>query len=294
MQGRFHDALLIKYHQNSFSADVGVSYSQDGQNVLGNDYLTSGFFSYKTMQYLYAHKEWNKTKVSFLFLNNGFQAFDTTSAPAGLYNRQTTGVYFSSPINNLTLSGSGYLQFGMASKTQVLSAYQTALNAAYKIKSGKVGIGAEILSGTSQSGGGINTSFFPLYGTNHKFNGFMDFFYVGNHANSVGLNDFHASYVANIRKSKLLVRAHYFTSNAELVNDADRYLGTEFDLVFTKKFTKSIKFQVGYSHMFPTESMELIKGGVTSDNLNNWAWMQLIIKPTLFSIGPEKNTIPFK
>jgi hypothetical protein len=122
----------------------------------------------------------------------------------------------------------------------------------------------------------------------------MDFFYVGNHANSVGLNDFHASYVANIRKSKLLVRAHYFTSNAELVNDADRYLGTEFDLVFTKKFTKSIKFQVGYSHMLPTESMELIKGGVTSDNLNNWAWMQLIIKPTLFSIGPEKNTIPFK
>ena len=34
-----------------------------------------------------------------------------------------------------------------------------------------------------------NKAFTPFYGTNHKFNGFMDYFHVGNHANSVGLID---------------------------------------------------------------------------------------------------------
>jgi hypothetical protein len=32
-------------------------------------------------------------------------------------------------------------------------------------------------------------SFNSLYGTNHKFNGWVDYFYVGNHAESIGLVD---------------------------------------------------------------------------------------------------------
>jgi hypothetical protein len=49
--------------------------------------------------------------------------------------------------------------------------------------------GYEYLSGNSYNKTDKVYAFEPFYGTNHKFNGFMDYFYVGNHINSVGLHD---------------------------------------------------------------------------------------------------------
>ncbi len=40
-------------------------------------------------------------------------------------------------------------------------------------------------------------AFTPLYGTNHKFNGWMDYFYVGNHGSSIGLQDINAKILVN-------------------------------------------------------------------------------------------------
>lgn len=111
----------------------------------------------------------------------------------------------------------------------------------------------------------------------------MDYFYVGNHANSVGLNDYFGKLSFKIKeKSSLLIMGHYFSANAELIDNADKYLGTEVDLVFGHQLFKDVKFNLGYSQMFAAESMSLIKGGITSENTNNWAWAQLIIKPELF------------
>jgi hypothetical protein len=111
----------------------------------------------------------------------------------------------------------------------------------------------------------------------------MDYFYVGNHANSVGLNDVYAKMVIPTpNKGSLLVKAHYFSSNAELANNADPYLGTELDLVYNKSLGANVKMSVGYSKMFASESMSLIKGGRPHDNSNNWAWVQMIFNPKLF------------
>ena len=38
----------------------------------------------------------------------------------------------------------------------------------------------------------------------------------------------------------------------------------------------------GYSQMFATETMQVLKGG-NYENMNNWAWIQLTFKPTFFS-----------
>ena len=46
------------------------------------------------------------------------------------------------------------------------------------------------------------------------------------------------------------------------------------------KFTT---LKVGYSHMFASESMSLIKEGRPNDNTNNWAWAMLVINPKLFT-----------
>ena len=285
MQGRFHDAALLKYKKADVQFDLGFAFSQQGESVLGTTYNVLGFFTYKAMQYGYFKKNWEKSSLSLLALNTGFQRFDnSTSAVAdGVYYTQTIGSYFTFPLGAVNISGSPYYQFGDAYPVdESLSAYQVALNATYKAGSTLLGVGAELLSGSDQ-GSTDHKSFFPLYGTNHKFNGFMDYFYVGNHANNVGLNDFHAKAIFKIGKtSSLLVEGHYFASNGELAGDANNYLGTELDLVYTQPLIKNVKLQLGYSHMFASKNMPLIKGGTTSDNTNNWGWAMLVINPNLF------------
>ena len=287
MQGRFHDAALLKYQKNGFNMDLGAAFSQEQPKNEGNTYRITGFFTYKTMQYAYLKKAWDKSSASFLFLNNGFQGFTgpNNATPDDVYYRQTMGSYFQFPIQKVKMEGSAYYQFGKANNTTDLSAYQLSLEATYKPGSTLFGLGIEMLSGTDQEGESKNKSFFPLYGTNHKFNGFMDYFYVGNHANSVGLNDLYAR--ANFRtgeKSNLLLKAHYFMANAKLQNNADKYLGTEIDLVYSNKLMKYVNLNIGYSHMFASDSMSLVKGGKPSDNTNNWAWVQLNVNPKLFSL----------
>jgi len=291
MQGRFHDAAIVKYKRDSFMLDVGGAFSQQQEKNEGNAFTIQGFFTYKSMQYAYLKKSWEKSSASFLFLNTGFQNFTgaANDIPDGVSYRQTAGSYFKFPIQNINFSGSAYYQFGEVNTTTDLAAYQVSLEGTYKTDKILYGLGLEVLSGTDQDGDSKNKSFFPLYGTNHKFNGFMDYFYVGNHANSVGLNDVYAKAVITTgEKSNLLIKGHYFTSNADLTGDADKYLGTELDLVFTQKLMPFVKLNVGYSHMFASESMSLVKGGRPNDNTNNWGWVQLIINPNLFKTNLSK------
>lgn len=286
MQGRFHDAAMLKYSKNKSELDLGFAYNQENQNVIGSDYTINGFFSYKVMQLAHYKKSWEKGNLSLLFVNNGFQKYTSDATPLtdGLYYRQTTGTYFNFPVSVFTITGSGYLQTGKANAMTDLSAYQYMLEAKFKPGKATLTLGFESLSGTDQSEEGKNKSFFPLYGTNHKFNGYMDYFYVGNHANSVGLNDLYGKVAFPTgEKSSLAANLHFFSSQAQLADGQESYLGTELDLVFNKALSKNIKLGVGYSQMFATESMSAVKGGIPSDNTNNWGWVQLIVNPRLLS-----------
>ena len=286
MQGRFHDAALLKYKNKNFIADFGFAFSQEFQKNENTDFLLQGGFTYKSMQYAYLKKTYKKGLISFLFLNTGFQNLTgaNNAIVDGVDYRQTTGTFFKFPISTINFEGNAYYQSGKATSTTDLSAYNLALEAIYKPNNTVFGLGFEILSGTDQNGSSNNNSFFPLYGTNHKFNGFMDYFYVGNHANNVGLNDVYAKAVFKTsEKSTLLTKVHYFSANNNLLNNADAYLGTELDLVYSRNLIKDVSMNIGYSQMFASSSMSLIKNGRPSDNTNNWAWVQLIVKPTLFT-----------
>lgn len=285
MQGRFHDAAMLTYSKNSLKADLAISYNQESQKNEGSAYTVNGLYSYKIMQMLHAKKTWEKGSISFLFMNNGFQKFteETIPQPDGVYYRQTTGTYFSFPLSALTLTGSAYIQTGNSSATSDLTAYQYMLEAKYKIGKVALMLGFESLSGSDQISESKENSFFPLYGTNHKFNGYMDLFYVGNHANNVGLNDGYLStQIPTGQNSNLSAQLHFFSANAELRDNQSKYLGSELDLVFSKTIGKNIKLNAGYSQFFGTESMKAIKGGIDPAQTQNWGWVQLIVNPTLF------------
>lgn len=280
-QGRNHDAALLKYSKGKFLMDVGLAFNQDYSNPTGfqsmsTAYNTSGFFSYKTMQYVYLKQAWENFTGSFLALNTGFQKFDTSNAPDGVNSIQTIGTHLNYKKGSFGAAANAFLQMG----DNVDGAYLASLDLTYKA-SEKVGLGAgvEIISGNDGTTPDTE-AFFPLYGTNHKFNGFMDYFYVGNHANNIGLVDVHVS--ANFKlgeKSSLMVKALNF-SGAEELPSGEKSLGTELDLVFKKAFN-GYALVMGYSQLFPSDGMYELKGvsEAAAADMQNWAWAMLVIKP---------------
>ena len=281
-QGRNHDAALIKYKKEKFMFDLGLAFSQDYSNPTGfintgTAYNTTGFFTYKTMQYAYLKQSWDSFSGSLLLLNNGFQKFETDGVtPDGVNSLQTLGTHLDYKKGGFGIAANAFLQTG----DQIKGAYLLGLDFSYKATD-KVGLGAgiEIISGNDPTST-KNEAFFPLYGTNHKFNGFMDYFYVGNHANSIGLFDVHASANFTLSEtSSLLVKALNFSGEQELAS-GEKSLGTELDLVFTKKF-KGYSMVLGYSHMFAADGMYDLKGVTEADasDTQNWAWAMLVIKP---------------
>jgi hypothetical protein len=135
-----------------------------------------------------------------------------------------------------------------------------------------------MLSGTDYDTEEKNKSFNPLYGTNHKFNGFMDYFYVGNHQNSVGLGDAYVKFSTVKNKTAFNADVHLFSSAAEISATAENYLGTEIDLTLTQTINPVAKVAVGYSHLFASDSMEILKGG-SKDATHNWAYIMLTVTP---------------
>ena len=116
----------------------------------------------------------------------------------------------------------------------------------------------------------------------------MDYFYVGNHANSVGLFDVHVN--ANFKlgeKSSLLINVLNFSADQELA-DGSKSLGTEIDLVFSQAFN-GYALKLGYSQLFASDGMNLLKG-VSADaaaSSQNWAWAMLVIKPKFLNTSKE-------
>ncbi|WOD43119.1 alginate export family protein [Hwangdonia lutea] len=280
-QGRNHDAALIKYKKGKFLADFGLAFNQDyshptGFVSTGTGYNTTGFFSYKTMQYLYLKQAWDNFSGSLLVLNNGFQKFDTNNNPDGVNSIQTLGTHLNYNKGRFGVATNAFLQMG----DNVDGAYLLGLDFTYKA-SDKVTLGAglELISGNDAATPDTE-AFFPLYGTNHKFNGFMDYFFVGNHANNIGLFDVHVS--ANFilsETSGLLVKVLNFSGEQDL-SSGENALGTEVDLVFSKAF-KGYALKLGYSQMFASDGMYELKGVAenAASDMQNWAWAMLVIKP---------------
>jgi len=148
--------------------------------------------------------------------------------------------------------------------------------------------GLEILSGNDQMNpSGKNEAFNPFYGTNHKFNGFMDYFYVGNYANSVGLRDIYLN--LNFKKNKFStsLQYHNFASNGNVQDLANptqamkKGLGSELDLVFQYRISDQVQFDGGYSKYFSTATMETVRGG-SKNASNSWGWLMVTFKPVFY------------
>ena len=286
-QARSHDALVLKYGDEGLKVDVGLAFNQDGAQLNNSFYTVSN--SYKTFQYVWAHKDFQNIKLSALFLNLGLQGGDITNYQT--YFNQTLGGRVVYKKEKISANAAIYSQFGDAQDgSTTINGLLYSLDGQYAVTDQHtVGVGYEYISGNDQvNPNSDNEAFNPYFGTNHKFNGLMDYFYVGNHIGSVGLNDLYFSYSGKLwEKLNLKTWVHLFSSDGELLDTStstgmDKSLGTEVDLVGGYKVNEEIGLSLGYSKIFGTDTMESLKGGDKEEN-SNWAWMMITFKPTFFT-----------
>ena len=289
-QARSHDAFLFKFvpDQNN-RLDVGLALSADTQQ--GVDALYSNAAGYKAFQYAWYHGDFDKFGLSVLALNTGVEYLDGSGEQTVDY-ALTLGPRLTYKSGKLGADAAAYIQTGKTLDNDVSASYFSG-NVSYKI-SDYVSIagGLEYLSGKDMND--TNTeikSFAPLFGTNHKFNGWMDYFYVGNHGGSVGLTDINATLAYSKDRFSAKLIPHFFSAAADVYNGAtkmDNNLGTEVDIMIGYKLDNAITLNAGYSKMFATDTMEVLKGGDKDAN-NSWAWVMVTFKPKLFSYAPGKN-----
>lgn len=282
-QGRSHDLMLIKY-EGDFTLHAGLAYNQDANR---NNNFYFGPDAYKSMQFIWASHSFDRLQASLLFLNNGIPSpRDTTGTgpieDQGIAYSRTIGPNLSYSLEKVKINLEAYYQGGKDARERDLSAWYARIEASTRVEAVDLTAGYEFLSGTSYDETDKNRSFTPFYGTNHKFNGHMDYFYVSNHLNSVGLQDLFAQAKWTVGPVDLSAHLHVFLSAAQLVRYAGYYLGTEIDLAGTWKIDETFSLSAGYSHMLPHELMQLLKGG-SLETFHNWAWLMLTVKPVFFS-----------
>lgn len=301
-QARSHDVLLFKYEKEKLKIHLGAAYNQDRPQLNTTSYTIPK--SYKTMQFLWANYKANDNfKASFLAMGLGNQVDYINTLGNNAYHTNytlTTGTRLVYAKNKIGANFNAYYQMGSTNTfpAKSLSAYNLAFDFSYKLsKSFKATLGAELLSGNSQTDTSatytqVERAFNPYFGTNHKFNGYMDYFYVGNFYGSVGLNDLFLRLDYKHEKFSTGLTAHAFLTNNDVL-DVDEsgatgnivamspYMGTEIDVFGAFKLAPGTTCKFGYSQMFGTSTMEALKGGSIRE-VSNWGWMMIIMKPTFF------------
>lgn len=315
-QGRRHDAIVFKFANKGWIADVGAAFNQNKELNTGTVYNgvptaygagTNGIGTmYKSFQYAYLGKKFSFGDVSFLFFKDDFNKYTsvTSGTPAvttkvygeGVWSRNTTGFYFNTnPTRKINLTGSVYHQGGKDKDGRSISANLASVTSTLQVgRKLFVGPGIDYLSGTDGTKAVTATSesnlFDPLYGTPHKFWGSMDYFYAANGFGKQGLLNYFFKVKYNAKDNlTFLLDVHAFEAANTLSNGAggklDSYLGTELDLLVKYNLTKMINIEAGYSIMKATNSMAsaAVKNITTPDLTPQFAYVMLNIKPNFLA-----------
>lgn len=287
-QAQSHDAALLSLIPAAgHKLDLGAAYNAPSETLFEIPYRVN---SYKNLQFAWYHIDRGNVGFSFLLMNTGYEYEKTTGGTEVDY-LQTFGAFHNFSKGRFSGDLGIYGQTGERTDREV-SAWYTGLNLNYSVSEAwKIGAGSEYLSGTDMDENSEELySFTPLFGTNHGFNGHMDYFYVGNHQNSVGLLDIYGKLMFSKQKFSFSAAPHFFSSAANVVGadneQKEDYLGTEIDLAAGYKINKSISVNAGYSQMFGTESLEVLKGG-NKDKTQNWGWLMVNFSPEVFSYSKQ-------
>ena len=292
--GRAHDAVNINwrpvenlylrsffaFNQNYLDGKAATDKINGNVNNPKGQYFTPGQ-PYQHMEALHAHYAFTPDqKLSFLFANLGLRNNDRAD-----YNMQTFGVHYRGRSQDLSYGAEAYLQTGKNNTGATKEAYLLAAMVGYKfLPTLSATMGIDYLSGNnSPDTSGKDKVFTPFSGTNHKFYGFMDYYYVS-YTPQVGLfNPYISATLKTSEKGNLYAAGHYFRS-AGKIDGKTRNLGVEADLVYTHKLQPFASLQVGYSVHKVSGSYNTLRGFSATRPWQDWFWCSININPTMLKL----------
>jgi hypothetical protein len=309
-QARRHDAALIKFEHKGWMLHLGGAFNQNRelrQNTVyqpiaaGYPASTNGMSTmYKYMQFLYVNKKLHFGNASFLAFRDQFSKFNyketdvnkTTPIYEGsTWSRYTVGGnLFGTAFRKLSFGLSAFYQGGQYRDGTELSEQLLSASASYAIgRKFSIGPGIDYTSGNDGSDpANRNARFDPLYGTPHKFWGYMDYFYVASPSGTAGLKDYYLKLKFKHReKLTFNLDVHEFyaanTLHAKGEQKLTSRLGTELDFITLYSFTKDITLEAGYCAMLATDTMSSsrVKNVSNADNTGHWAYLMLNLKTDL-------------
>jgi hypothetical protein len=299
MTGYSHDGLKLGFERAGHKVHLFGAYNQDVSNIdQGGTRFSGGIQPYKSLASLWYHYDIPKTGIgaSLLFVNMGLEdnMVYIGEEPKTCF-QQLAGTFLSWNPKHFGLEASYYHQWGKSNGGIPLNAWMASAKAtATPSEHWSFRAGYDYLSGEEDfpiPGEGdiglvrheIVRGFNSLYGSNHKFYGAMDFFYVSTYVNGFtpGLQNLYAGVSWTPVKPLSADVAYHFFSTAVPVQDAKQALGHEVELQLTWTIIPSVSLSAGYSFMQGTETMSILKRS-THNNRLHWGWLMLNVTPTFF------------
>ena len=295
--GASHDMALFKYSVNDFQGHLGIAYNNNSMISSETYYLPKS--NYRYMGFVWLTKDiMNGLNLSLIGVDEGVQ--DTTGTKNGvnylktnMFHAYTYGgnLKFADGNSPITALATAYFQGGKNSLGSKMNGKQLAITVDYKLSDIiSANIGSNYISGDNKSTDGIQSNFKKLYGTDHSFNGYMEYWKV---PLTQGLLDYYAGVTGKIGKD-LSINGTYHLFNSEFSGknkkgiSFSKDLGSEFDLTLNYKLNAWATVQGGWSTYFINSNVLIAKDMMNSTTAPiirtpQWAYVMFTIRPTFLN-----------
>lgn len=285
-KGVTHDALLMQYKNQGWSLDVAAAFNQSRDTTFSTDYNTS-LGNYKALGFVILSKKAGDFKITGLSITDAYQKKNTLNT---MYVRTTNGGIAGYNHGRIGAALRGFYQSGQSETGAWTMAWYAGMDFSVKISDGlSLTLGGEWQSGqdsTDKSDRHVH-NFSTLYGSNHSFNGYMDYFTKPSDTKNSGLMDLYLKVDSKCcKKHRLSCDLHYFSLTNKFPDKVsggtmDPFLAAEADLTYKYNIIKEVELNVGYSFLAGTKTLQSVAGG-NAAHTAHWAYLMLVVKPTFF------------
>lgn len=290
--GTSHDMALFKYCVNDFQGHIGVAYNNN--NIISSETYYTPKSNYRYMGYIWLTKDIVKgLNLSLIGVDEGVQ--DTTGTKAGVNYMKTKlnhaytyggNLKYSDENSPIGVFATAYFQSGKSATKSTLAGKLLAIKVDYKFSNIiAANVGTDYLSGDNTTDG-TQSNFKKLYGTDHSFNGAMEYWKT---PLNQGLLDYYAGVTGKINKALSIDGTfHLFNSEFSGKNSKGiafgKDLGSELDIIVNYKLNSWTNIQGGWCTYFSNNNTLAAKSITTSATIPSvrtpqWAYVMFTIKP---------------
>jgi hypothetical protein len=279
-----HDLLLLKYTGAGLTVHVGSAYNNIGDSA---KFLAPYKVDYKTLNFIWASKTFGKVSASLLWVNDGFEGGSVGHVTHIYRNTAGGNIWLSDTKSPTTFTLSAYYQFGKdgaefkknSDNIKDLNAYLLSAKVQQRLSPRwALQIGGDLLSGSeSDLASGKSNTFNKLYGSNHSFNGSIEYWRT---LPATGLVDLYGGATLKLPRFSANLTYHNFATQKEFAEGKGKGVGSEIDLTIDYTVNSRLALQGGWSAYLTSEGYEAYKNLTgTETRFPQWAYIQLTFKP---------------